>query len=100
LRKKGYLVYSAFNAEDARVIVAAHSEIALAFIDIVIPGKNGVQLAQDIKYSIPAIKIIFTSGFPDSYAQYEETFSEKADFLKKPYTIASLIQMIRKNLKV
>jgi PAS domain S-box-containing protein len=99
LRKKGYTVYSAFTADDALEIASAHPELDLAFIDIVLPIKNGVQVAHEIKHILPKIKIIFTSGFHDSYAQYEETFGEKADFIKKPYSISSLNQIIIKNMK-
>jgi DNA-binding NtrC family response regulator len=83
-------------ASDATLALAALREtpdIALIFTDIVMPGMDGVTLAEAAWGMRPGIPVVFASGYSD------ETISEQlpkgAMFLQKPYRIASVTRLIQ-----
>lgn len=60
----------------------------IAFLDIEMYGLNGIELAKRFKEAAPAVKIIFSTGFPD-YAL--DAFSVHANgYLLKPPTVEAV----------
>jgi two-component system, cell cycle sensor histidine kinase and response regulator CckA len=63
LSSQGYRILVAANGEEAqRLFNQNQAAIKLAICDIDIPGFNGYELAQLMKYVQPNLKIIFVSG--------------------------------------
>ena len=63
LQAAGYRVLKARNAAEAlRMFHQYGREIELLLTDIVIPGRNGGELAHDLKAMHQGLKIIFISG--------------------------------------
>src|SRR5712671_4931218 len=59
----GFTPLEAVNADDALVLLEAHSDIELLFTDIQMPGSmNGLKLAHAVHERWPSIKIILVSG--------------------------------------
>lgn len=62
--------------------------VDIAFLDIEMYGLNGIELAKQFKEAAPAVKIIFSTGFPD-YAL--DAFSVHANgYLLKPPTVEAV----------
>ena len=92
LRANGFEVICAPDATCALAALKANPLIALIFTDIVMPGINGVALAEEARRLRPGIPVVFASGYSD------ETISGQlpkgAMFLQKPYRIASVTKLI------
>jgi len=91
LQKLGYQTFTARNAADALNFIEEISGIDIMVTDIIMPGeRNGVELVQRVLELRPAIKIIYTSGFPAD-ALAEKNFAvESHVLLNKPYRLAEL----------
>lgn len=98
LTQLGYQITSANSYDDAIDMYKKSDSIALAFIDIVIPGKNGIQLAQELVKLNPDLRILFTSGYPDSFFSGAEELLVHAEYIEKPYNISELANIIRSML--
>ena len=77
-----------FRRSEEALLYAADHEVDAAFLDVEMPGMNGLQLAMhllDLKY-IPAV--VFVTG----YAQYalEAWDTEAVDFIVKPFSLADI----------
>jgi two-component system, cell cycle sensor histidine kinase and response regulator CckA len=60
----GYQVLTAGGGEEALQTAQAHQgAIALALVDVIMPGMSGPQVAQRLHASRPDLKILFMSGF-------------------------------------
>jgi DNA-binding NtrC family response regulator len=83
LRKEGFMVLEASNADEAIRILESRSDIRLVFTDVDMPGSmDGLKLAAFVRDRWPPIKLIVTSGHP----QIEETMvPEGGRFFRKPY---------------
>jgi DNA-binding NtrC family response regulator len=68
LCQAGYLALSASDAESALRIIAARP-VDMLITDIVMPGGNGVDLAQEAKRLNPGIKVIFLTGYAQRAAE-------------------------------
>src|SRR5690242_14418122 len=61
----GYNVLCSSNALEAADVYGQHAnEVQLLLTDMVMPGKNGQQLAREIRQTSPDLKVIFTTGYP------------------------------------
>jgi two-component system, cell cycle sensor histidine kinase and response regulator CckA len=64
LSAHGYEVLMAGGGAEALQIAQAHQgAIALALVDVVMPGMSGPEVAQRLHASRPDLKILFMSGF-------------------------------------
>ncbi|MDX2091070.1 MAG: ATP-binding protein [Kofleriaceae bacterium] len=68
----------------------------LVVTDTVLPGMNGKQLAQRLREKFPALRVLYTSGYPDvTLASRGVLELEKgAQFLAKPFTLRGLAEAI------
>ena len=62
------------------------------------PGKDGLEIIQDVKEKFPTVKIVAMSGggriAGTTYLKYAETFGSLST-LKKPFTTDQLIAVIK-----
>lgn len=96
LERAGYDVLASANAEEALQLAASlATPPALLVTDIVLPGKNGRELCDELRARHPALKTLFLSGFmPDETAR-DDNGPSVTDFLPKPFTPALLIRAVR-----
>jgi two-component system cell cycle sensor histidine kinase/response regulator CckA len=95
----GFRVLSAGSGEEA-VEVAAHSGIAfdLLLTDVVMPGMNGRVLAEQLLRRIPAMKVLYMSGYTDSFIAGHGVLEPGTHLLQKPFTEDVLIRKTREVL--
>lgn len=91
----GYNVLCSSNALEAADVYGQHAnEVQLLLTDMVMPGKNGQQLAREIRQTSPDLKVIFTTGYPqDDFIEDEEEA-----FLPKPFSVHLLLSKVRQML--
>jgi YesN/AraC family two-component response regulator len=65
--------------------------------DMVLPGRTGLQLGQDLRQRSPDLLVLLTSGYGN--AEYDTEAPESHTyFLAKPYSQRSLVEKIEKIL--
>jgi two-component system cell cycle sensor histidine kinase/response regulator CckA len=99
LAQAGYRVLTAINAGDALDIARAckHS-IEVALIDVMMPGVNGLVLADRLVKLHPEASLVFMSGYQDYQIAKFRPFEFKW-FLRKPFKPADLIRIIQQPLE-
>jgi chemotaxis response regulator CheB len=88
LVNQGFRVLAATSADEALRILAERP-VDLLFADIVLPGIDGVTLAQQAKYMRPEIKVLFATGFP--MTAHERDAIKHGKLLYKPLRRAELL---------
>lgn len=98
LKEHGYGVLEASNADEALSLAKAHSgEIQLLLTDIRMPGKNGVELAEELLRSRPGTGILYMTGYPDTDILDKHHVNEEAQ-LRKPVEFPLLLAKVREVL--
>jgi two-component system cell cycle sensor histidine kinase/response regulator CckA len=102
LRELGYDIVEAASAEEALEALDADKRgFDLVFSDIVLPGKSGTQLAEEIAARDPHSRVLLTSGylFPDGRGSSVSTADLGFNLLRKPYSVRSLRSAIHRALE-
>ena len=96
LRDYGYEVVEARNGKEAILCLQDSQIFDLLFTDAVLAGgMNGLEIADEAKRIQPGIKILFTSGYPESIVSHGGKVNQDAALLNKPYLRATLLEMVR-----
>ncbi len=99
LQPLGYRTLEASCGEEAlQVSAATEDPIDLLLVDMVMPGMNGLELAETIESHRPEIKVIFMSGYADSVIADRAASRSEKHFLQKPLTPGSLTAKLREVL--
>jgi len=99
LESNGFRVLSAPCGEAALEIAARHSGMFdLLLTDVVMPGMNGRVLAEELSMRQPGLKVIFMSGYTDSFIAGHGVLQEGTNLLHKPFTEEILIGKVREVL--
>jgi two-component system cell cycle sensor histidine kinase/response regulator CckA len=99
LESNGFRVLSAPSGEAALEIAARHSGIFdLLLTDVVMPGMNGRVLAEQLSLRQPGLKVLFMSGYTDSFIAGHGVLQEGTNLLHKPFTEEMFIRKIREVL--
>lgn len=100
LRRHGYRVYEAEHGPEAVEIWRERAdEIELMVTDMVMPGGiNGRDLAKKFQTDRPSLKVIYTSGYSPELLVEGNGLPEDACFIAKPYAIAELAGVLRREL--
>jgi two-component system cell cycle sensor histidine kinase/response regulator CckA len=95
----GFHVLPASNGEEAMEVARKHNgPIHLLLTDVVMPGMNGRALADKLLARLPQLKVVYISGYTDSFIAGHGVLEEGTHLLHKPFTEAALIRKIREVL--
>lgn len=93
--------FGVLPAEDAREAMKIYEHcprgIDLVMTDMVLPGRTGQQLGQDLRKHSPELVILVTSGYGNPAYEMDEPES-RTYFLAKPYSRRTLLEKIEKIL--
>ena len=96
LELAGYQVLKARSAlEGIREFRQHKGEIELLVVDVVLPGKNGRDMASELMHTNPELKTIFISGYPENVLNKNCAAKARTVYLPKPFSVALLMQKIR-----
>ena len=100
LAGQGYRVLEAANGADALACWSRHrDEIALLLTDLVMPGgMSGQQLAERLQQEVPALPVVFTSGYSAEIAGRELILKAGENFVQKPFPPSQLLMVVRRSL--
>ncbi len=96
LEQRGYRVLVASCPEDAERIFEGHDGgIDLLLTDLVLPGINGLELAERLLESRPELKVLAVSGYADRMVLHGDVLGSTVPFLGKPFTAEELAAKVR-----
>ena len=99
LLEHGFQVLAASNGEEAVEVARNHAgPIHLLLTDVVMPGMNGKALADRLLAKSPKLKVVYISGYTDSFIAGHGVLEEGTHLLHKPFTEDALIRKIREVL--
>ena len=94
LESYGYRVLQAADAEEALTLAARFDgAIQLLISDVMMPGRSGVELAEELRTTRPAIRVLLTSGY--SADHLDSAGAGTTSFLQKPYRGDELARRVR-----
>jgi PAS domain S-box-containing protein len=100
LRENGYIIFEAANSKEAfDIFMNEDANFDLIFSDVVMPGKSGLQLVDELLSARPELQVLLCSGYSDKKSQWDEIKKRGFRFLQKPYNVVDLLKRIREVLE-
>lgn len=96
--RAGYGVTTAESGETALKILE-DEPIQVMFLDLNMPGMNGVELCQTIKNNMPMSIIFAITGYASMFQLADCRDAGFEDYFKKPVTIKILIEAVEEAFK-
>jgi PAS domain S-box-containing protein len=96
LEREGYTVIEAGGGEEALSQVSTGAaDIRLLITDVVMPRLGGRELARRLEEMLPALKILYVSGYTSNAIGNHELLDEGVDFLQKPFGSREFLAKVR-----
>jgi DNA-binding response OmpR family regulator len=96
LTSHGFQVLVAQDGEEALQVASQHAgEIDLLLTDVVMPGMNGRVLAERLLPKQARMRVLYISGYTDSFVARHGVLEAGMLLLHKPYTEEVLIRKVR-----
>jgi two-component system, NtrC family, response regulator HydG len=93
LSMRGYLVEAAFSGE-AGVKVFRDEDFDIVFMDVKLPGMNGVETFFEFKKIRPGAKVMMMTGYSLEQLIAQAIENGALGVLRKPFAIAELLQVL------
>jgi CheY-like chemotaxis protein len=95
----GYKVLVAGGPEEGLAIGRSNRrDIRLLITDVIMPGMNGRQLADEILQISPNVRVLYISGYTNDAIVHYGVLDAGLWFLPKPFTLSALIAKVREVL--
>jgi PAS domain S-box-containing protein len=95
----GYKVLPAAGTEEGLALCRAnHRDIHLLVTDVIMPGMNGRQLAEQVKRISPSTKVLYVSGYTSNAIVHYGVLDPGLWFLPKPFSLSALVAKVREVL--
>lgn len=99
LRSHGFHVLVAENAAEAMKAAAEYQQtIDLLVSDVMMPGMNGFQLAEQLAQVRPTMRVLFASGYSQDSHIRDQIVESRIAWLQKPFAPSMLIEHVRRVL--
>jgi two-component system cell cycle sensor histidine kinase/response regulator CckA len=96
LASRGYQVVEASNGIEAIEALERHEgKIDLVVSDVVMPEMDGPTLLKELRQRVPAIKIVFVSGYAEEAFAKSLPADDQFEFLAKPFTLKQLVAKVK-----
>jgi DNA-binding NtrC family response regulator len=96
LEKRGFRVLSADGGQEALRIAEEHQgTISLLITDVVMPAMSGRVVAEQLQGILPALQVLYVSGYSDEATVQHGVLAEGVNFLQKPFTADALVRKVR-----
>lgn len=100
LDENGYIVFEAADASEAVTIYNKEKgRFDLLFSDVVLPGQNGIQLAEELAARNKRLRVLLSSGYTGERARWSIIQERGFHFLQKPFGSPDLLRAIKETLQ-
>lgn len=93
LREAGHTVIDCANGKDALLQLHKHHDFDLLLTDIVMPGIDGVELAQKARALFPDMKTMFITGFAGMSVGIDDK-NPHTQIMAKPFHLKDLVRQV------
>ena len=95
LKDRGYNI---FTVEDGYKAIEKVKEIsfAITFLDVRMPGIDGVQTLKEIKKISPDMRVVMMTGYPDKNLEKEAIKQGAYTVIYKPFDMKQVIAIVEK----
>ncbi|HTP52370.1 MAG TPA: bacteriohemerythrin [Anaeromyxobacteraceae bacterium] len=98
LRSSGYHVLVASDGREAIEMALRKGPLDLLLTDVIMPGLNGRELADEVRRTRPDLRVLYMSGYTQDVISQAGVLDSGIEFLPKPFTPALLQERVRKVL--
>jgi PAS domain S-box-containing protein len=98
LERQGYTVLGGTGPEVLELARRHAVPPRLLLTDVIMPTINGPDLAVRLREFLPALRVVYMSGFTGNAAQLDGVREGRTGFLQKPFTPAALARKVREVL--
>jgi CheY-like chemotaxis protein len=98
LRDLGYCVLEAPDGHVGLTLLKERSDVDLLFTDVVLPGLNGRELADQALTLRPDLRVLFTTGYTRNAIVHNGRLDDDVSLITKPFTFEGLASKVRKLL--
>jgi len=92
----GYNVIPASDGNDALELLDQHSDIALLFTDVMMPGGySGPALAARVRETHLQLKVLYCSGYSEAVFAEHKVDEQEVDIIAKPFSRLELAKRVR-----
>ncbi|MBI5572489.1 MAG: response regulator [Desulfomonile tiedjei] len=95
LQARNCHVESAFNGDDAIEFINAH-EVDVVVLDVLMPGRDGIETLREIKRIKPLVEVIMLTGHGTVETAIQGMKLGAYDYLMKPTDTTELVDKITK----
>jgi len=82
-------------AEAIRLFRETGDPAQLLLTDVVLPGRSGYLLANDLRALSPMLKVIFISGYPENAVSKSDLSLPDSCYLPKPFSVETLLEKVQ-----
>jgi two-component system, NtrC family, sensor kinase len=94
----GYDVLEARDGDAALRLIKNRKDIGLLLTDVVMPGMNGRQLADEAVTLLPGLKVLYMTGYSRNAIVHQGRLDPGVALIQKPLSSEQLSAMVRKLL--
>jgi two-component system, OmpR family, response regulator CpxR len=99
LETRGFSVQKAFSGDDAINLITKH-DADVVVLDVLMPGRDGVEILREIKRLKPLTEVIMLTGHATVETAIEGMKLGAYDYLMKPTETEDLVAKIKKAYKL
>ncbi|RYZ50855.1 MAG: response regulator transcription factor [Proteobacteria bacterium] len=96
LREEGYEVSLAVNGDEALQVYAEKGPFSLIILDVMMPGKNGLEVAQEIRLHDKTTGILMLTARASESDIILGLELGADDYMTKPFSLQELLLRVRK----
>jgi two-component system, cell cycle sensor histidine kinase and response regulator CckA len=93
LERNGFDVVTAGSAEEALTLASPAFQILLS--DISLPGMSGVQLARQLRRTLPTLRVLLMSGYAREEFSSGPNAVDDLPFIPKPFATRTVVERLR-----
>jgi two-component system cell cycle sensor histidine kinase/response regulator CckA len=93
LERNGFEVVTAGSAEEALTLASPAFHVLLS--DISLPGMSGVQLARQLRRSLPSLRVLLMSGYAREEFSSGPNAVDDLPFIPKPFATRTVVERLR-----
>jgi CheY-like chemotaxis protein len=90
LKELGYRCYQARNVASAITAAIKHERFRVAFIDLGLPDRSGLELVDELRELQPDLRFVLATGYADRVRLDMHQTGNQMTVLEKPFTYSGI----------